>query len=192
MKRLVIALILSLGLFASSLAQAASVSLVPSSSSVGVGQTFSVDVLVSGLTSGQDLGGFELDLLFDPALLSVSGYTLGSSLGIYSSDIMLTEVDDLSSGLTGSGVYSLAAVSLLQDLSVQADSFVLLTLQLLAQDAGASILGLSGTLYDGFGLTLTADLGSASVSASAVPLPGAVWLLLGGLGGCMGLVRRRA
>lgn len=192
MKRLVIALILSLSLFASSLAQAASVSLVPSSGSVGVGQTFSVDVLVSGLASGQDLGGFELDLLFDPALLNVSGYTLGSSLGLYSPDFMLTEVDDLSSGLTGSGVYSLAAVSLLQDLSVQADSFVLLTLQLLAQDAGASILGLSGTLYDGFGLTLTADLGSASVSASAVPLPGAVWLLLGGLGGCMGLVRRRA
>jgi hypothetical protein len=59
--------------------------------------------------SSLSLGAFDLDILFDPAVLSFTGYTLFDGLG----DIGLFEALDLSLGEYAPGVVGLSEVSLL-------------------------------------------------------------------------------
>ena len=147
-------------------AMASTISFSPDVASVTVGGSVAVDVRVFGIGSGIDLGAFDFNVLFNSGVLSLTGYTLGAALG----DVGAFEALDAGLGHTASGVFNLAEISLLSDLSPQQDAFTLATLYFTAVAAGNSALSLGDVvLGDAFGGALAADLGSAAVSA--VPEP---------------------
>lgn len=188
LKNLVLALsLVCLGLVASP-ARAAQVSLAPANYSHASGENFSVAVHVSQLAA-EELTFFDLDVSYDDSLLSFQGYDLGAGLG--------SEASDESWGNYMGGVVNVAQQAADgEDLSGQADDFVLATLNFSALSAGSSSLYFtfaeltsqqstsSGDLISfdaqgGEGLQLLAS----ADEVSSVPLPGAVWLLGSGLCG---------
>lgn len=170
---------------------AATLSLQPSTASVAQGGSFTVDLLVSDLGANDDLGAFDLSVLFDASVLQFSGYTLGTGLG----DTAAGEAFDASLGLTGNGVLNLSQVSLLWDLSSQAGSFKLATLTFTASQVGTGALSIGGvTLGDAWGAPVSATtLGGSVAVTPAVPEPQALALMLAGLGVVgVAAARRRA
>lgn len=179
------AALLLAGAFFCGHAAATTVSLSPSSSQVGLGNSFSVDVLISDLGAADMLAVFDLKLNFDASKLSFGGYSLGSQLG----DLGAFEALDLSLGHLGNGRLHLGELSFLAELPEQAKAFKLATLSFTATALGPSTLGFEQvTLGDQWGNALSANLASASVSA--VPEPSSHALLLAGLG-CLGLLQAR-
>ncbi|MBY0243117.1 MAG: cohesin domain-containing protein [Burkholderiaceae bacterium] len=166
-------------------AMATTISFSPSAANVGIGGNVAVDVRVSGLGAGTDLGAFDLNVLFDASLLNLTGYALGASLG----DTSLFEALDISLGNTAAGKFNLSEISLLSDLSAQQDAFTLATLYFSGAAVGSSALSLGDVLLgDAFGNALPADLQGASVTS--VPEPHNLALFLAGLA-LAGAVRRQ-
>ena len=166
-------------------AMATTLSFVPSSGTVGIGNSVAVDVRLTDLTAGADLGAFDFNVLFNASVFSLTGYTLGSALG----DLSSFEAFDFSAGHSASGVFNLAEVSLLSDLSSQHDSFTLATLHFTALTRGDSALSLGGVvLGDANGGALSAGLTGATISA--VPEPETLLMFMSGLG-LLGLAYRR-
>ena len=76
MKKLLLSFALALGALAGPhavLAGPVTVYLSPSSQTVGTSSAFSVDVLVSGLATGDIVSGFDLNLLFNGSIVSGTG-----------------------------------------------------------------------------------------------------------------------
>jgi hypothetical protein len=168
-------------------AMATTVSFAPSASKVSVGSSVAVDVRVSDLSAGDDLGAFDFNVLFNSNLFSLSGYSLGGALG----DVASFEALDVGLGHGASGVFNLAEISLLSDLGFQQDSFTLATLHFTALAIGNGALSLDGMLLgDAYGNALNADVAGASISVSAVPEAAPQLMLLSGLL-LLGLARRQ-
>ncbi|CAG0972652.1 hypothetical protein GEOBC_01363 [Geobacteraceae bacterium] len=160
-------------------AGAVSLDFVPSQQTVDVGQSLSVDLLISGL--GSSVGSFDLDVSFDPAVLFPTGVAFGPFLGDPALGEALTDFIFLG------GVVDLAEVSLLTSSeldALQPDSFTLATLFFDAVSVGSSGLEFSQALVDdASGIKL--DLTTGSGGVNVVPEPGTFLLALCGL---MGIV----
>jgi hypothetical protein len=189
---LTISSLMVLGLGAIPAANAVTISLVPEQGTIQAGGTTLVDVVASGLSDnsmGGAIGGYDLNVSFDPSLLAWSSTTFGSGLDV-------TGLGDIrESNLTGSGKLETFEVSLdsVQDLAtLQPNSFVLFSFNLTGIAPGTSALGLETlSLTDESGNPLAAELQGSSVTVAPVPLPAAGWLLLSGLGSLFGLGRSR-
>jgi predicted extracellular nuclease len=185
--------LLSLGLLAlvPMGAGAAIISISPTSQQTVVGGVASVTVSISELGDGvaPSLGAFDLDLAFDPAVLSLSSVTFGTGLDV----LGLGSIHAF--GPAGSGLLNFFEISLdaASDLDLlQPGAFSLFTINFDAIAAGTSSLALSvNGLADADGLALAASLQGGSVTVSAVPLPGALWLLVSGLAAAGASLRRR-
>lgn len=170
--------------------------LSPTNQTALPGDNISLDLIISGLNAGgaPSLGDFDLNIAFDTTKLSFTSYSLGSFLGVLSS-----EADDFSSGVLG-GLINLAEVSYLSptDLnSLQSSSFTLATLlfHVDALENGASTnvsFSQINALGDGFGNPLNIDAANNATISNNVPEPSSALLILLGLSGLSWLRLRKA
>jgi hypothetical protein len=153
-------------------------------SSSGAGDDVSVTLMVSGLGDGipDSLGAFDLDINFDPNVLSFDSYSLFDGLG----DVDLFEAFDDSSGDDGFGTINLALISFLFDFeldALQSDMFALaelfFTVDALASGETTALSLNVLDFSDAFGSSFIVDVGNdATISVNQVSAP-APQLLLG-------------
>lgn len=143
-----------------------------------VGQSLEIDLIVSGLDA-TGLAGFDIDVKFDPNLLSFSSYRLGAEL----TDPVFGQ-DDWSLGAVDSGVVNLSELSYLLDFSGQPNSFSIATITFDTLAAGAALFNFDHFDFtDGMGSPLQLNALNGGVRINPVPLPGVWSLLLAGLAG---------
>jgi hypothetical protein len=181
----------------------ATIALAPSASVVMLGESFDLDVVISGLGAGapSSVSAFDLTLSFAPAILSVDGVSFGLSLGNPALFEALT-------GFTISpGSVNLAEVSLLSaaDLDVlQPASFTLATLSFEALAVGmttvafvpGTVPGVSGLdVKDGLGAVLVpltwTDATVQVVGVTVIPEPTTCSLIAFPLLAALGIAARR-
>ncbi len=197
-KRCMVMLLLTV-LFQIPVAHAVLIELQPGSLNATTGDSFSLDLVVSGLGNiGPDsLGAFDVSVGFNPSIFSFTSYTLGSYLG----DLNLFEALDVGFGDMGGSV-NLAEVSLLSVArldALQPGAFTLATLNFdvidLAPGALTQLSILRGPiLADAFGVQLQPTaIGSAVIEgrSSTVPVPGTLYLFIVSILGWELLQRRR-
>ncbi len=168
-------------------AQAATVYWEPATTNVTVGENFSINVGIT-LDAGEDVGGFDLDVLYDNTIMEFASYALTENLG----SLAAYEAEDWSNGVTSPGVVNIASVSYLDDLSFQPDDFTLFTVSFIAVAPGTSGLELNPDyISDAAGDALTFQIAQpGSVNVSPVPVPASLVLLGSGLLGLVTVSRR--
>jgi hypothetical protein len=183
---LLAALLLAAGITTAQAAVVLSVCNTPASLTVGDSGT--VDICIAGLGAGTapSLGVFDLDLGFDPAVLSYSGVSFGDP--VLGDQLDLFSLGSVFFDTPGAGTVNLFELSLdlesdLNDL--QASEFVLARLTFDAIGAGASSLTLAvNVLGDAAGDQLTdvtvqgSRLTVGQASESPIPEPGTLLLLV--------------
>lgn len=184
------------GLLTVASAHAIGLKITPTSQTVGLGDSASVDIEVYDL-GAEIVAAFDLDLLYDPAILDATDVEFGSELSLGMPFIFSLPSEDLSIP----GVVDFAEVSLLPDAflsAIQPDSFTLATISFDAIGLGTSALtlvvnddplfndvkGLENGVLD---FDLVAD-GSITVveELTPTPEPGTISLLGVGLIGMLG------
>ena len=168
-------------------AHAAVISIDPVAQDVKLHSSVTVDINISGLAAGAapSLGAFDIDLNFDPTILSFSSATFGAGLDPVGIGTFNGATD------FGGGLLNLFEVSLTPTVFLdlfQSDAFTLAQVTFEAIGAGLSDLGLSVlALSDGDGNSIGAETVGATVS---VPEPSTLALLGLGLAG-LGFARRK-
>ena len=87
-------------------AWAATLSFSPATQTVGQGDPLAVDIVLSSL-NGDYVSAFDMNINYDPSILTFTSYTLTGNLG----EISLFEADDWSAGETLAGVINLSEAS---------------------------------------------------------------------------------
>ena len=152
----------------------------PLSQTVSVGSTVTVDLVVSGLAdnAAPSLGTFDLNVNFDPSILTFNGAIFGSQLDLFG-------LGDISFATLGVGTVNLFELSLesAADLdNLQAGAFILAILSFNALSTGTSPLDVSvNALGDSLGNPLSADLVSGSITSLGTSVPEPSTLALVGL-----------
>jgi hypothetical protein len=169
--------------------QAITIDLVPELQAVDLNTPVSVDVTISGLgdATAPSLGSFDLNILYDPNILSFSGSS-GISFGQQLDLFNLGSVQMIDNSTLG--IVNLLQVSLdfADDLnSLQLSSFTMATLTFDTLFEGVSPLSVTANaLGDANGNPLTADLNGAEIkvtSTATIPEPTTGFLLAMGLAG---------
>ena len=172
---------------------AANLSLLPSVSSLQTGSSFNLDLVISELRSHTtpSLGAFDIDLLYDDNLLSLTAISFGTGLG----DESLNEAFS-ATNTTSTGSINLSALSYLESNStsctfclvpyleyLQGDSLTLATLTFKSIQTGTAAFGITiNSIGDGNGDSLATTLTTPStIQVTAVPLPAAIWLFASSL-----------
>ncbi|MDA8140843.1 MAG: cohesin domain-containing protein [Desulfobacteraceae bacterium] len=122
-----------------STAMAISIGFSPSSQAVEIGDSLTVDVIISGLSAADEIvSAYDLDVSYDAALLLATGVTFGPYL-----DDLLFPGFAFQEAILASGLIDLAELSILSDDELalqQGDSLVLATLHFNALALGTSPL----------------------------------------------------
>lgn len=169
-------------------AHGASLSLMPDSLTLGVGDTADFDLYISGLGSdgAPSLGAFKLDIMFDQNILAFESLIFGPYLG--DPDLSNSFVNT-----TTPGAVELDEVSFLpaSDLdSLQPASFPLASLTFTMINLGFSDLVLENVvLSDAPGFEITVET-LQGTKVYPVPVPCTFLLLLGGVAGLAGLRKK--
>ena len=136
-----------------------------SSDTVSLGGVATVDLSISGLGSGTQLGGYDLNVGFNPGIVSFASAAFGDpKLG---DQLNLEGFGTFSSAMAGAGTVDLAELSFdsaaaLQ--SSQASAFTMVQLTFDTKSAGTSALELSvNAVSDAFGNSLSPALSNGSI-----------------------------
>ena len=180
----------------SSVAGAATISVAPSVPNPVLGSEFEVVVSVSGLTDGGSLslGAFDVDVGFDPAILSPGTVEFGDAGGASGLDPF--GLGSIQSAIVGAGSINVSEFSLdsAADLNLnQAGSFTLFRISFSADAVGQSALSLfANTIGDENGDTLLVTLDGSAVDVRPVPLPASFVLFAAGLLVCRRVLPKRS
>lgn len=205
MNKLFIAVLFVVANLAASLptAHALTISVAPSSGTIDVGGNVIADLVISGLGSGvaaSTVGAFDVNIAFNPAIVSLNSVTFGALLGNPAFGEAITAFDN-----STPGTVNLFSVSLLEASgstctfclppyldALQPSTFVLATLSFAGLSQGTSALSiLVNALGDGDGNDVATGLitsdGTVTVRATstAIPEPGSLALMLVGFVGWM-------
>lgn len=170
-----------------SMAGAASISVLPSASSVVEGSSIAVDLTIEGLGAGAapSVGVFDIEVSFDPTIVGLGSVTYGDQLDLagFGSIQATTEI---APGRSNLFELSLDPAALLD--SSQAGSFVLATIVFDALTLGTTEIDLDvNVLGDSRGAPIAYTTTSGTLTVEAIPEPGAA--LLFGLGSALFAVR---
>ena len=176
-----------LGVLFASPARAVSLSLVPATTTASVGDSVAIAIEIAGLGAGMPptLSSFDVDVSFDPSVLSFQNVVFGSALGS-GADVFTS-----SGVLSGPTRVNVAEASLLLSSvldAAQPASFVLATLSFLALGPGTSPLAIGQAILadtsdvPGGNQIFVDQFGSASVMVQSAPVPEPAALLVFGAG----------
>ena len=176
--------LLTLAAFGTLTVQAATLTLLPTSQNLNVGDTGSVAVQVTGLTANQAVGAFDLTVLSDPAIVSATSVIYLGALG--NANLELTG-SSLTAGLTNVAETSFETTATLLGLQAgQPLSLFQITYSALSPGTSQLLFGLSPRiLADGTGGFIpitTAETASITVQGTEItPEPKSLGLLTGGM-----------
>ena len=168
-------------------AEAISVSVNPTAQNVHLGNSTSVDILISGLGS-EVVAAFDFDLTYDDAIITATGVNFGPYLG----DGL---PNSFQSFVLSPGMVDVAEVSLLSDADLdllQPDSFALATILFDTLAVGESdltlILGTTAPndIKGRRNQVLQLDVFDGQITVSQTPEPGTIALFGTGLIGMLG------
>ena len=128
-------------------AYAITIGLNSSVTDIVVGDSFSVDIDISGFGQDESLSVFDMDILFNSSMLSYSGYMIGSDLGD-SMNIWDNSAGEIIPGFVDISISSTIWPDLMTGESFfadQADSFTLATLYFSGISDGTSDISMSTT-----------------------------------------------
>lgn len=191
--RLLLLLVLT---FPAGSALAIQLTLSPSTQNVILGNSVVVDVGITGLGdfSPDSLGVYDIDILFDPAILDFDSVLFGDP--VLGSQLDLFGFGSFTDVIPSIGLVNLFELSLdfASDLdSLQAGAFTLASLTFHTLSAGSSLLDIQiNVLGDAFGLPLAADISTAGINVvndtpppppppNPLPEPNMLLLLAAGL-----------
>ncbi|MCG8313899.1 MAG: hypothetical protein MI976_11840 [Pseudomonadales bacterium] len=170
------------GLIAASMvSNAANITLVPSDNPVLKDQSFTVDLVISDLQS-TTVGLFDIELDFQPTLMTWDGYSLNNYLGQPSNRFDDAEMTDANT------VKVIASTALWPGQLNQPDAFVLATIEFTATAPGTAEFSISEIIVadDTFNINpiLIDPISNSSIQIFEavaepvqVPLPAAAWWL---------------
>jgi len=189
-KQILICLMATFGfLHIGSASAVATLSFDPSNQTVGLGDSVTVDLRISGL--GDDiLTAFDLDISFDDSILDFQGFTFGTGLDTFGLGTNIQFDTDFGAGLVN--VYEISFDSDVVLGSFQPNDFVLGTFDFGTLSLGTSALNVAAPLFGGLvgAGALELDMEVVEGSVSVVPVPAAIWLFGSALMGLIGLSRR--
>ncbi len=169
-------------IFATGSLQASVLLTLEPQSPISVGTTSEVQLRLSGLGqhTSPSVGAFDLNLAFNPSVLSFSGLTfgdpvLGDQLNLAGAST-ISDATSQGAGLLELFEVSLASTSVLN--AQQPDTFVLATLRFQGVANGTSLLTPTlNAVSDASGNALVVGVQTGRIDVTAAPEPGSLWLM---------------
>ena len=160
------------------------ISVDPAAPTEAVGQDFTLSVDISGAS---DLYGYQFDLGFDPTVLAATSVSEGAFLGTGGPTIFIPgTIDNVGGSITANADILNGAVSGVDG----AGDLLDVTFQALAPGS-SSVQIFNLIALDSFGLGLTFDTNSSTVTVGATPEPRYGVLLISGMLGLLAIRRLR-
>ena len=196
-----LALAILMGTILAGTSEASTITITPTSQSIALGGTASVDLVLSGLTPSETVGGFYINLVFNPSFLT--GFSFINDPGSVMGALPL----DLSGGFTAGNLdlFFIADAGITQ--GSQGSGFVLATLVFTGTGEGISPLTITAadlSNFDGTALLTASTIVNGSVcvddptttanpcsTTHSVPESPSVALMFVGLAGLAALALRR-